>query len=305
MNERYLICPNCDFQNDIRKVSDSAETHICEMCSKEFDLSEFEVIEKDDGGKKKQPTAPKKASDAPVLTAKKTGQKAPVRAFSKQEFAAKLVGEGFRKKASESNAGFNMKRLQQVVELAVEKNAKLLKCSPKSVQLALMDCVLAGVYPDGKQASLIPYGNDVKLEIMVQGIVKSALRSGVARRIVARAVYENDSIDININAEGEQSFNHKIDIRKPRGELVAAYAIITLSSGEVVTELLRQEDIAECRKAAKSDNVWRMWTGEMARKSAIRRAFKYMPDGDTQFENLRDIELRNEVGQCALSENLN
>ena len=247
---------------------------------------------------KKKTTAVKKVSDDPVRTASKTGNASHVHALSKaNSLSNKLVSEGFRKKAEDSNPSFNMQRLKQTIELAVEKDPKLLECSPKSIQLALLDCVLSGVYPDGQQATLIAYGKEVKLEIMIQGIIKSALRSNIAKKIVTRSVYESDDLFVSIDDSGKQFFDHKINIKKERGELIAAYAVITLQNDEVITELLRSEDIAECRAAAKTDMVWKRWTGEMARKSALRRAFKYLPDGDIIFENLKTIELKNEIGE--------
>lgn len=247
---------------------------------------------------KKKNTAIEKVSAAPVPTGTKTGSTSRVPALSKaNQLSNKLVSEGFKAKAMSSNSNFNMQRLQQTIELAVERDSKLLQCSPKSIQLALLDCVLSGVYPDGKQASLIVRGKDCSLEIMAQGIIKSALRSGIASKIVTRAVYDSDIFRLKMDSSGDQTFEHEVDITKKRGKVVASYCIIKLKSGEVITELLRYEDIQECKAAAKTDYVWKKWEGEMARKSALRRAMKYIPDGDSEFENLKRIELKNEIGE--------
>ena len=81
-----------------------------------------------------------------------------------------------------------------------------------------------------------------------------------------------------------------------RGAMVAAYAIAYIRGTEPQIELMHKEDIAKIQAASKGGNIWAKWPGEMWRKSAIKRAFKYLPDMDMTDELIAGlaIEYRND-----------
>ena len=88
-----------------------------------------------------------------------------------------------------------------------------------------------------------------------------------------QVVYDGDSFSFRKDS-GKITYSHIIgnpfDNNK---KVVGAYGIIKCSAGEFI-ELLNSDEIAKMRNSAKTDNVWKMWYGEMVKKSIIKRMCK-------------------------------
>lgn len=144
-----------------------------------------------------------------------------------------------------------------------------------SVLECLYKAARRGVLPDGYNAYLVVYtGKDPHCQLLIdyKGLCDCALADGVCSDIGATEVCENDILEISW---GEVS-RFEIDPKKPRGSVIGCVAWAILPNGRrksVFVDLKTLEDIRAC---AQTDKIWRVWTVEMYKKTAIRRLFKTM-----------------------------
>jgi recombination protein RecT len=186
-------------------------------------------------------------------------------------------------------------RFTRIALTATTRTPDLLNCTPASVLRCLMDLSALGLEPDGRRAHLIPYKRNQKdggrwvttlecqLIVDYKGIVELVLRSGDVSRIHADVVCENDDFEFDRGA----ITRHRIDLRKPRGKVYAAYCVILMKDGNEVTQVLSRDEIeaVRARSKAKDSGPWVTDWNEMAKKTAFRRASKWVRWSS---EDLRD-----------------
>ncbi len=169
----------------------------------------------------------------------------------------------------------------------LKQNENLQKCDSLSVAGALIQSAELGLVPASVlgQAYLIPRYNRKKgkteCQMMVgyRGMLELARRSGQVKTIHAFIVYANDTFKIRYG------FNPRIDhspSTENRGDFKCVYAVATLKSGEKQFEMMTRQEVNQIKdRAKKSDNdlqnIWEDNFDEMARKTVIRRLFKYLP----------------------------
>lgn len=201
--------------------------------------------------------------------------------------------------------GTNFDKFMITFMATVQKTPKLLEARREKLYLAIRECAADGLYPDGKEAALVPfkskYGMEIQYLPMVAGVRRLMLRSGQVDSIVARCVYKGDEFEI---AYGDDESIRHVPAMANRGPLIAAYCIVKMKSGEVIRETVHKDDIDKARKASRSgaNGPWGEWYDEMARKTAIHRAFKYVPIDTQDGERIRQATLRGiEIeGDCAV-----
>ena len=133
-------------------------------------------------------------------------------------------------------------RFIRVMLTALTKTPKLMECTQESVMRCMMDCSALGIEPDGRRVHLIPYGKECTLIIDYKGLVELVRRSGNVTSIRAEHVCENDEFSWENGV-----LNHRIDWRKPRGEIQAVYAEAKLASGETQTAVMTREEVEGIR----------------------------------------------------------
>jgi len=180
-------------------------------------------------------------------------------------------------------------RMARVACTAILKTPKLAACSTESLLQALMLCSQAGLEPDGRNAHLIPYGDQVQVIFDWKGLVALARRNGV-QNIAADVVCSNDTFEWFRDADGLH-FKHQIDFRKPRGEMFAAFCIWKDGDqfdGEVMTK--DEVDGIRKRSRAGTSGPWVTDYSEMAKKTVVRRASKKWPLDAELAEALNDAD---------------
>lgn len=186
-------------------------------------------------------------------------------------------------------------RFARIALTAMQRTPKLQDCTQTSLFKCLLDLSAMGLEPDGRKAHLIPYGTECTLVIDYKGLLELVRNSGDVTSIRAENVCANDKFSW-VNGV----IDHEVDWLKPRGEMLAVYAIATLKSGEMQTAVLTNEEVESIRKRSRSGNSgpWSTDTGEMRKKSALRRLCKLLPlspeasehiDRDTDVVLERDI----------------
>ena len=169
----------------------------------------------------------------------------------------------------------------------LKKNDNLQQCDSLSVAGALIQSAELGLVPASTlgQTYLIPRYNRKKgkteCQMMVgyRGMLELARRSGQVKTIHAFIVYANDTFKI------KYGFTPRIDhipSTENRGDFKCVYAVATLKSGEKQFEMMTRQEVTQIKdRAKKSDNdlqnIWEDNFDEMARKTVIRRLFKYLP----------------------------
>ena len=175
----------------------------------------------------------------------------------------------------------------------INTNANVQKCSKESLQRAVYNIALTGLSlnPVLKYAYIIPRwsrdGTTAVLEPSYQGLIKLLTDTGSITAIYAHLVYANDEFSLNYGTNVE--IHHKPQM-KDRGEIIAVYAVAVLTDGYKQIETMTIEDINAIRDKSESYKafvakkvtscIWEDHYGEMAKKTVIKRIFKYLPKTD-------------------------
>jgi recombination protein RecT len=172
-------------------------------------------------------------------------------------------------------------RFTRVLLTATMKNPLLLECTQESLFKGILDAAAAGVEIDGRRAHLIPYKNNNKrcyeaqLIIDYKGIAELIMRSGLVASIHADIVCENDIFEYDRG----QVRVHKIDLKKDRGAMYAAYCIVSMRDGDPKCDVMSKRDIDRIRQRSRASSAgpWVTDYDEMAKKTVFRRASKWVP----------------------------
>lgn len=166
---------------------------------------------------------------------------------------------------------------RRVLLTILNKTPKLASCTKESVLNAMMDCASLGLEPNGREAHLIPYGNQCQLIVDYKGLIKLAYQSGRIRSIHAGVVYEGDEFDY---AECHHIPHGWLpDPKSPdRGNCIGAFVIIEKKGGSIHRERMTFDEIESVRKRSKASKSgpWVTDWDEMAKKTVFRRATKWI-----------------------------
>lgn len=176
----------------------------------------------------------------------------------------------------------NADRMARLTLTAIRKNVKLALCSPMSFAGSLMTAAALGLEPNvGGECYLVPYERknsgryDCELIVGYQGYSKLFYQSPGAGHLDAQAVYEADEFNWRY---GTNAYLHHKPARGDRGEIVAYYALATLTSGATPFVVLSPDEVRDLRngKEGPSGDIPdpQRW---MERKTAVRQLVKLLP----------------------------
>lgn len=192
----------------------------------------------------------------------------------------------------------------RVAQTQIRQSPKLLDCDRLSLYAALHKCAADGLYPDGREAAIVPFGDTAQYMPMVGGICKKARNSGEIKTINAQVVFQADAYEHWIDETGEH-FKHT-PARGERGEPLLVYAFAQTNDGGVFFEEMDMAQIQAIEKMSRQSNG--PWKGpfrtEMMRKSAIRRLMKYRVPSNTDLDEIvrRDDEMYEKEPKPPVSE---
>lgn len=195
----------------------------------------------------------------------------------RRDISTLLQGEEF--KAAVANAlpkHLKPERFIRVAINALTRTPKLLECSQESFFRCLLDLSALGIEPDGRRAHLIPFGKECTLIIDYKGLAELAMRSGIISVLHADVVCENDE---SFEYDRGELRSHKINFRKPRGEMFAAYALVKFKDGGEKCDVMSKEEIVAIQRRSRSgqNGPWKTDFNEMAKKTVFRRLSKWLP----------------------------
>jgi len=219
------------------------------------------------------------------------------------------------------DAGFSPERVKQEISFAIQhinKSSTLRKCTGESLLQAVVNISNIGLTlnPAAKEAYLVPRWNkpsqcfEAALEPGYVGLVKLLTNTGSVISVVAQIVHENDRFEVDL-ADNQNPVLHKPLFGKPRGEIMCVYALATLPDGIRQVEVMEIAEVNEIMERSESLKAYRdkkistcTWItdfGEMARKTVIRRIYKYLPRTERMQVADKAIELDN--ADFAISDN--
>lgn len=189
-------------------------------------------------------------------------------------------------------------RLTRIVMTECRKAPALLKCAPESFYGAVLQCAALGLEPGSAlgHCYLLPFGNgkdrsgrpNAQLIIGYRGMIDLARRSGQIISLQAWTVHAQDTFNYQLGLEPD--IQHVPASTADRGPVTHVYAVAKLKGGGVQFEVMSRAEIEKVRSTSKAGNSgpWASHWEEMAKKTVIRRLFKYLP---VSIEAVRAVEI--------------
>jgi phage RecT family recombinase len=194
----------------------------------------------------------------------------------------------------------NVDKFIRVVLNAVLNNPDLLAADRRSLIASCMKAAQDGLMPDGRESVLNIYGVTVKTADgreqwvqqvqylpMVGGLIKNLYASGEILTLDAAVVFENDKF--RWVRGDEPKLEHEPTLADHPGNILAAYCVVKLKSGEFKREVMPWRDIERVRamsKAGSGPNApWVKWLDQQCIKSVIKRIYKQLPKAE-RFEQV-------------------
>lgn len=189
-------------------------------------------------------------------------------------------------------------RLTRIVMTECRKTPALLKCAPESFYGAVLQCAALGLEPGSAlgHCYLLPFGNgkdkqgrpNAQLIIGYRGMIDLARRSGQIISLQAYCVHEQDTFNYKLGLDPD--IEHIPASVADRGKVTHVYAVAKLKGGGVQFEVMSRAEIEKVRTSSKAGNSgpWSSHWEEMAKKTVIRRLFKYLP---VSIEAVRAVEI--------------
>ena len=185
-------------------------------------------------------------------------------------------------------------RLARIALTEVRKVPKLAQCDQTSFLGAIMQCAALGLEPGGAlgHAYMLQFdknkknaqgkwervGTEVQLIVGYRGMIDLARRSGQIQSLEARAVYAKDEFSVELGLDSKIVHRPAWDATD-RGALTFVYAVAKLKDGGIQFDVMSRAEVEKIRARSKSkDNgPWVTDFDEMAKKTVVRRLFKYLP----------------------------
>ena len=163
--------------------------------------------------------------------------------------------------------------------------SKLAVGDRQSVVNAVTNVAAIGISlnPAKKQAYLVPRKGKICLDISYMGLIDLAIDSGSISWAQAELVYEQDPF--TLNGFDKPPTHQRNPFSTERGAMVGAYVVVKTHDGDYLTTCMSRAEIdaiknrSESVKAGKS-SPWDTDYGEMAKKTVVKRAYKYWPKSD-------------------------
>ena len=157
---------------------------------------------------------------------------------------------------------------------------ELERCSPDSMDKAIIDSITSGLVPDGKEAAIVPFKNTATLIPMIQGALKLARRATPGLSIRVRLVYREDHFEYSEGLRAELDHRPNPHASQHDKDIIAAYAVATMPGGyEPEFELMFRGELDRRKAMSRRPNAgpWADHYGEMCKKAVAKQVLKRLP----------------------------
>lgn len=176
-------------------------------------------------------------------------------------------------------------RLARVALTTIRTTPKLLECNIQSLMAAVMQSAQLGLEPGLLgHCYIIPYGKEAQFIIGYKGMIDLARRSGNIESITVEPVYKNDYFKFKRGLNQDEFEHIPWDMRDDKefdgpGELVRVYLIARFKNGGYYFHRMSKSEIDAHRKRSKAsgNGPWVTDYEEMAKKTVVRSAWKWLP----------------------------
>ena len=196
-------------------------------------------------------------------------------------------------------------RLTRIVMTEFRKTPALLRCDQQSLFGAVLQCAALGLEPGSAlgHCYLLPYGKTCQLIIGYRGMIDLARRSGQIVSLSAYVVHEADDFHYELGLHPD--IRHTPSPSADRGPVIYVYAVAVLKDGGVQFEVMSRAEVESVRSRSKAgkSGPWVSDWDAMAKKTVIRRLFKYLP---VSIEAVRatEIDERTDRGETLTEQDL-
>lgn len=212
-------------------------------------------------------------------------------------------------------AGFSRERfvLNTVTVLAEmlkdkKKKFELSKLTMESMAVCLCKAAYLGLDYFNGECYAIPYAGELNFQTDYKGEIKMCKRfsQNPIKDIYAKVVREGDFFEEEIDG-GVQNIKYR---PKPFSNepMIGAFAVVVFKDGSMMYDSMSKDDIENVRNVyskAKDSQAWKSSTGEMYKKTVLRRLCKlidlnfdnveqrqaFYAGGDVEFENGQPVYL--------------
>ena len=192
----------------------------------------------------------------------------------------------------------------------INRDTNLQSCTQASLLSAILNVANIGLTlnPAANECCIVARWNsklrakEAVLEPMYQGLARLAMREGVVKQLNCQVIYKNDHITVDA-ADNIKPVLHMVNSFEDRGDMIGVYCISTDQDGLRQVELMSVaqvnaiRDEADAYKAFKegklSSTPWSTSYTEMARKTVLKRLFKYLNRKGDESQLTNAIELSN------------
>lgn len=175
-------------------------------------------------------------------------------------------------------------RMMRIAVTEIRKNPTLAECTQASFLGAIIQASQLGLEPGGAlgHCYLIPFnskerGMEVQFIVGYRGLLELAYRSPKVKKVIARAVYEKDKFSYDFGID--EKLVHVPNQSGEGKDLTHVYCIVELDGGVKLFDVMTAPEIEAARGRSKSSEKgpWKSDYEAMAKKSVVRRFFKFMP----------------------------
>ena len=223
------------------------------------------------------------------------------------------IKTGLTKKLTENKealpAGFNQQRfilncitvIQDMMK-DDKKKAQLEKINPETIPVCLAKAAYLGLDFFNGECYAIPYGGNLSFQTDYKGEIKLCKRysKNKIKDIFAKVVRQGDFFTEEVDG-GKQNVQYR---PKPfsNEQMIGAFAIVVFEDGSMMYDTMSSEDIENVRNTyskVKDSQAWKSSTGEMYKKTVLRRLCKLI---DLDFDNIEQQKAYEDGGDVVFNQ---
>lgn len=175
-------------------------------------------------------------------------------------------------------------RLARIALTTIRTTPKLLDCNVQSLLAAVMQSAQLGLEPGLLgHCYIIPYGKEAQFIIGYRGMIDLARRSGNIESIQAHEVYANDFFRLEYGLEDTLKhipwhLREDKEVDKP-GDFRGCYMVAKFVGGGHHIHYMPKSEIEDHKRRSKAagNGPWVTDYIEMAKKTVVRSAWKWLP----------------------------
>lgn len=223
------------------------------------------------------------------------------------------IKTGLTKKLTENKealpAGFNQQRFIlnciTVIQDMMKDNKKkeqLEKINPETIPVCLAKAAYLGLDFFNGECYAIPYVGNLTFQTDYKGEIKLCKRysKNKIKDIFAKVVRQGDFFMEEVDG-GKQNVQYR---PKPfsNEQMIGAFAIVVFEDGSMMYDTMSSEDIENVRNTyskMKDSQAWKSSTGEMYKKTVLRRLCKLI---DLDFDNIEQQKAYEDGGDVVFNQ---